>query len=334
MAALPVDVKNNDTNEHKREPYPYEVEQDEEKSHPLNQHADIATKLQLIRSLHLECVHYEALDEIHKLEEYIKQKYDTKLLHSLHLHPRIQSIHTEIAAADNMLRLMTSSEDDWKLVKNDGQWTTEFKQETNTAYHSFRLKGIGKVQMINVLAIFYEMDLIQNWMPLCKETYQIQQLSLYCKCGYVRVGAFWPFQDREVVLFGYGVDDLKRNNKLLICFDSNVEPHRDILQKFGIKLPEKVNNRVRIDIKIGGILLEKVENDLNATKISLLWNVDPGVAVPASLLNWMVGQFAGKLLGSIVNSANSIVNDEKYQERFVRNEEFYGSVTKKLQAMR
>jgi len=332
MAATAVNTDSNEQKEQKREPFPYEVDQEGEQSHPLNQHTDIARKLQRIRSLHLECVHYEALDEIHKLEHYIRQKYDEKLLLSLHQHPRIRLIHTQIAVADNMLRLMTSSEDDWKLVKNDGQWTTEYKREADTASHSFRLCGIGRVQMINVLAIFYEMDLIQNWMPLSKESYEIQQLSLYCKCGYVRVGACWPIQDRELVLFGLGFDDLKQNNKFLVCFDSNVEPHRHVLHKFGIKLPEKPHNRVRMDIKIGGMLLEKVENDMNATKISFVWNIDPGVPLPASLLNRVVGQMAGKLLGSIVNGANAIVNDEKYVERFASNQEFYDSISKKLEA--
>eukprot|EP01083_Nonionella_stella_P307850 1083777_1 len=124
------------------------------------------------------------------------------------------------------------------------------------------------------------MDLIQTWMPLCKETYEISQLSLFSKCGYFRIGAIWPIQDRECVLFGFGVDDLKRNNRMLCCFDTNEANHKDILNKFNIKLPAPQNGKVTVDVTIGGFLLERVENDDGKTKISAVWNVDPKVYVP------------------------------------------------------
>eukprot|EP01084_Bolivina_argentea_P017661 32951_1 len=311
-----------------RDPYPYEIEQDEEKYHELSKYPDIASKLQRIRQLHLESVHYEALDHMKELEEYIKSKYDNKILDLYHSHPRIININTQIKSANKMINLMTSTDKEWILIKNDNEWSTEYKHDNNNPYHSFRLKGIGNVKMINILAIFFEMDLISNWMPLSKETYEIKQLSLYTKCGYARIGAFWPIKDRECVIFGFGIDDLKKNNKLLIYFDSNDKLHKNILNKFNIKLPKIENGRVRIDINIGGMLLEKVNQ--NKTKMSVVWNVDPKVYIPATLLNWFTGQFAGIFLSSIVKHASQIDKNEIYMERFKKNNEFYGAMMRKL----
>ena len=319
-----------DTKIKNRDPYPWEVEVDEEKNHELTKYPDIAPKLREIRRLHLESCHYEALDIMKELEAYIKSKNDDKLLKLFYKHPRIITIMTQIEAADKMMNLLKADDDEWKLIKDDGKWTTEYKQQKGTVYHSFRLKGIGKVKLINILAIFYEMDLISHWMPLSKESYQIKQLALYCKCGFVRIGAFWPIKDRECIIFGFGIDDLKRNDMCLVCFDTNKEPHKKMLKKFNIKLPKIEKGRVRIDINIGGFLLEKVKNDPEKTKLSVVWNVDPKISVPPSILNWFTGQFAGIFLSQIVKTANNINKDTEYAKRFAENEEFYGAMRKKL----
>eukprot|EP01083_Nonionella_stella_P289732 985943_1 len=90
---------------------------------------------------------------------------------------------------------------------------------------------------------------------------------MFVICGYFRIGAIWPIQDRECVLFGFGVDDLKRNNRMLCCFDTNEANHKDILNKFNIKLPAPQNGKVTVDVTIGGFLLERIENEKNKKKI-------------------------------------------------------------------
>ena len=64
--------------------------------------------------------------------------------------------------------------------------------------------------------------------------------------------------------------------------------------------------------------------------MSVVWNVDPKISLPASVLNWFTGQFAAILLSSIVKTANKINEDKEYMERLIKNEEFYGSMIKKL----
>eukprot|EP01084_Bolivina_argentea_P161021 280334_1 len=308
-------VKEEKTSNTSRDPYPYDIVQDDEKYHELTKYSHIASKLHIIRQLHLDCVHYEALDEINKLKQYIQSNHDHTLLDSLNTHPRIITIQSQLRTANGIFNLITSTDDDWTLTHDDGQWTTEYKHEKNTLYHSFRLKGIGDVKMMNIIALFFEMDLIQTWMPLSKETYEISQLSMFVKCGYFRIGAIWPIQDRECVLFGFGVDDLKRNNRLLVVFDTNHDAHKDILDKFNIKLPPPQSGRVTVDITIGGFLLERVENEDNKTKISVVWNVDPKVYLPATILNWFTGRFAGVLLSSIFKRASEIDKEEIYRQR-------------------
>lgn len=155
-----------------------------------------------------------------------------------------------------------------------------------------------------------------------KESIECAQLSLHNKCGLIRVGLFWPIQDRETVLFGYGVDHLE-DGKLLIYFDSREDnPHCNI--------PQCPKNRVRVDVFLGGFLFERLA--ANKTKVTCVWNCDPKMVVPTSIINWFAGTFASTLIGFMLDAAQFDEKSEYYQ-RIQMNPEFYGSIKERLDAI-
>eukprot|EP01083_Nonionella_stella_P225068 800560_1 len=305
-----------------REPFPDEIETEEEKNHQLKTYEDIAIKLSEIRELHLDGTLFEAHDKSEALIEYINTKYksDTELLNKLlslySSHPRRKLILSQLNETNRMLEFMTSSSG-WQLYKDDTQWKTEWQTSDKSDYESFRITGIADVPLYNILAVIYEMDLIQTWMPLCKESVQCGQLSLHCKCGLIRIGLFWPIQDRETVLFGYGVDDLK-NGKILVYFDSRDDHSL-------INIPKCPSGRCRVDVFLGGFYFERLTK--NKTKITVVWNCDPKMGVPVTITNWFAGTFAGALVGQIVKAAKFDENSE-YYKRIQNNPEFYGLIKK------
>jgi len=107
---------------------------------------------------------------------------------------------------------------------------------------------------------------------------------------------------------------------LLIYFDS-----RDDNDK--IEIPQCAKNRVRVDVFLGGFYFERLTRD--KTKITCVWNCDPKMSVPTSIINWFAGTFAATLVQQIVNAAKF---DEKseYFKRVQNNPEFYGKIKKKL----
>ena len=164
------------------------------------------------------------------------------------------------------------------------------------------------------------MDLIKSWMPLCKESREFGQLSLYCKCGMIRIGLFWPIQDRETVLFGYGVDDLE-HGKLLIYFDSREDDAN-------CAVPPCPAGRCRVDVFLGGFYFERLSRE--RTKITCVWNCDPKMSVPAAIINWFAGTFASTLVAQIVGAAK-FDEHSAYHERIQRNPEFYGNIKLRLE---
>ena len=269
MATLPV-KSNEDEKVSTREPFPDEIESEQEKNHSLKKYKDIDEKLEEIRKLHLDGTLFDAHQASQELVEYIKTKYGSDsnncstILEQYENHPRRKEILSQLKETERMIEFLTSSSG-WELYRDDGTWKTEWQPSSDSDYESFRISGIGDVPLYNILAVIYEMDLIKTWMPLCKESIQCGQLSLHCKAGLIRIGLFWPIQDRETVLFGYGVDDLK-NGKILIYFDS-----RDDNQH--IKIPKCPKGRCRVDVFLGGFYFERLTE--NTTKVTCVWNCDP-----------------------------------------------------------
>jgi len=304
-----------------RDPYPDEIETEEEKNHPLKKYEDIKEKLEEIRQLHLDGTLFDAEEKSKELIQYIKDKYESdseSLLKEYEQHPRKKLIDNQLIETAKMLEFMTSDKG-WDIFKDDGTWQTEWQPSDDSEFESFRITGVGDVPLYNILAVIYEMDLIKTWMPLCKESTECGQLSLHSKCGLIRIGLFWPIQDRETILFGYGVDDLK-NGKILIYFDS-----RD--DNPNVNIPECPKGRCRVDVFVGGFFFERLTE--NTTKITVVWNCDPKMSVPTSIINWFAGTFAGTLVSQIVKAAKFDETSE-YYKRIQNNPEFYGMIKKKL----
>lgn len=152
----------------KRDPFPDEIETEQEKNHPLKKYQDIKEKLEEIRQLHLDGTLFDANDKSNELIQYIKDKYESNsesLLKEYEQHPRKILIDKQLIETQKMLEFMTSDKG-WDLFKDDGVWQTEWQPSDDSDYESFRITGIGDVPLYNILAVIYEMDLIKSWMPL------------------------------------------------------------------------------------------------------------------------------------------------------------------------
>jgi len=305
-----------------RDPFPDEIESEEEKHHVLNGYGDISEMLSNIRRTHLEGALFVAHRKSEELLSYISVKYasDANSMIALYeQHPRRVQILKQLNETRDMFDFMTSDKG-WNLYKDDGHWKTEWQfNAAQSVFQSYRITGIGDVTLYDILAVIYEMDLIRLWMPLCKESINCGQLSLYSKCGMIRSGLIWPMWDRECVLFGYGIDDLE-NGRVLIYFDSRDDnPH--------VNIPKCGKKRIRVEAKIGGFLFERITQ--TQTKVTVVWNMDPKLEVPVSIVNWFAGSFAAKLVQQIVNAAKFDETSE-YYKRIQNNPEFYGAIKKKL----
>jgi hypothetical protein len=180
--------------------------------------------LSLLLKIHFDGLLFRAIKMVEELRESVTKSHP-ELIDDFDTHPLIVDIITKHQETLQMLDFLHSPKG-WSLIKDDGEWKSESIIDEKLNTHSFRVSGVGNVPMFNLTALFHELDLLDQWIPLCAEALDFGSLSLYTKTGYVRIGLPWPIYDRECLLYGYGVDDLD-NGRLLIFFDSRATPFDD-----------------------------------------------------------------------------------------------------------
>jgi len=123
-----------------------------------------------------------------------------------------------------------------------------------------------------------EIDLYPTWIPIVTRAYNLTQVSRFRKFVYVRADKVpFPFESRDVCIFGYGVDSLDEDTITIIARDCEQQhDHNHVLESPGC---------TRIDLTMGGALLKPLSP--TETFVTIVANVDPKVAIiPYALLNW------------------------------------------------
>ena len=81
------------------------------------------------------------------------------------------------------------------------------------------------------------------------------------------------------ILRGFGVDDSINNDRVIISFVS-VDKHDQF------EIPEETDAVVRPTVTVGGMLYERISPDSDDIRITVVWNGDPKIYIPYSVLNF------------------------------------------------
>ena len=108
-----------------------------------------------------------------------------------------------------------------------------------------------------VMMLMSEADLLPTWMPafLGLEVRRLAQPSRFRQLIYLKIWLPWPFRDREMVFDAMGVDVIKEHGGILVVVRS-YDVVRDADLYGDVDVPEVASDRVRIDIKMGGVLVK------------------------------------------------------------------------------
>jgi len=173
----------------------------------------------------------------------------------------------------------------WQPVRVDGAtgFGTYYRSEPGINTHSFRVIGSLKgVDFLAVIGVILELDLFKEWFPLCSDSVDLGGLAFLERCARVTVGLPWPLAKREVMIHGYGVDDLLENKCAYIIA-------RSMHEAVGhIACPDPDKNIVRMEMHRAGYYLAPVGPD--EVSVSFIVNVDPKVAVPMRVLNFIASK--------------------------------------------
>jgi hypothetical protein len=160
-----------------------------------------------------------------------------------------------------------------------------FKYIPNTELVSIKLDVEAEVPIQNMLTLINEIDLWSHWVPFMKKTSQVKRIHRTAAVYYLELGLPYPLSNREVHLYGYGVNRLKENGSVLILAES-VDDNKDFLQKNNV---QKLQNSgtVNMDIHFAGFEITPLGP--NKCRIYGIANVNPKFTwLPASLLNFVL----------------------------------------------
>eukprot|EP01119_Soliformovum_irregulare_P020904 TRINITY_DN6840_c0_g1_i1.p1 TRINITY_DN6840_c0_g1~~TRINITY_DN6840_c0_g1_i1.p1 ORF type:complete len:148 (-),score=38.58 TRINITY_DN6840_c0_g1_i1:69-512(-) len=134
------------------------------------------------------------------------------------------------------------------------------------------------------------------------------------------VGLPWPLWNRDVCLYGYGVDLLERDTVIVAV--------RSVHDNEFPEIPAVPNKHIRAECRVGGILAQPIA--YNKTRVILLANADPKLAmVPYSLLNLVTKNLAHFAFSTFAHKAENLEGTE-FQDRIDANPDMYGEVKARL----
>lgn len=202
----------------------------------------------------------------------------------------------------------------WTVVDDFGNGCgVRYQRDAERGICFFKVVGDIDVSLLYVMGTIMELDLFSEWFPLCSSSQSQGDAARFHKSSYFVINAPWPFAKREVFVIGYGIDDLERNQRVLIVANS-IDEDKETVPR-GIRPPKKEPKNVRAELIYGGFQLQVTSP--TSTRLSFIMSVDPKIPnIPQGALNLIFGKVMPRMLTEIEKaSKRAMLRDSVYYQR-------------------
>ncbi|KAK5582885.1 hypothetical protein RB653_004474 [Dictyostelium firmibasis] len=253
-------------------------------------------------------------DELYlKLEELIKK---------IKLEERLIKLKQEAIEIEDLLKVLSSDykSQGWQSIQNVDGIHSMYK-EHGSGIHSVRIEGIIDQPIFNVCSIIMEADLYYTWIPRLLESRILNQDDRFKRLIYCRASCPWPVSDRDICLYGYGVDMLEEENQVVVVSRSIRD--QDLIGNSSLKNPETFipqvrDNTVRAKSEISGFTIKPIS--ATQTYVQVVSLTDPNMKLlPKWLLNFVTTQFCHYLFVMLRKQASDVASSKEYQSRIESN---------------
>jgi len=273
----------------------------------------------------------EQLDLLRNSFNYHDKRTDSKTLSQMReqMYKKIplqmqEQFDKEIDEAETLLKEFTSTEG-WTLIKDQGGVMTWYRNEKSSPVYSLKSKGIMNTTAFDIVTVINEIELFPTWIPSVIEAKEIHQISRFRKYLYMKTDLPWPMQDRDFVIYAYGVDILDKGKVIIILRSTTDKEEKETPALSQLPNPPKT---VRGHCHIGGFLLELVSE--NSTRITMMSNGDPKLPyLPYWFLNYVTKHLAPYFFESF-HKQTTKVKTKEYQEKIQNNQHLYRELQERL----
>jgi hypothetical protein len=222
-------------------------------------------------------------------------------------------------------------------IESEKGWTTEKSSEGYTIKYktggsevaSLKIEGVMDVPLENLLALIYELDLYNLWLPFMKTTTELKIVNKGCKISYMRLNIPPPLSDRETLIMGFGADRFHINGTVLVLAKS-IDADLDIVKDYEVPLPP---NRSNVLLAMNVACFEFMPMGPEKVRLRAIVNVDPKIGwVPNSILNFILRKAGSGIYEKMAKTAKNIKGTQ-WEERMKseKGKEFYGWLKKRIQ---
>lgn len=137
----------------------------------------------------------------------------------------------------------------------------------------------------------------------------------------------WPFYNRDLVSYGYGID-LLESNSILVVVRSVLQSEHD--KHFGVELsPANTSTCTRMDLNYAGFMITPIS--ANETYVCLIGSCDPKFSyIPGWFMNSITHHMSHLILRTLRKLASNMASSE-YERRIKENKAIYGDIMTRLE---
>lgn len=189
-----------------------------------------------------------------------------------------------------------------------------------------------KVDLFNLLALIYEIDLYPQWFPFCKRSTMLGKFGKAKKMGSIEFFMPFPLSNRYSNIYGFGVNRFNTNGSILVIAKSAelvVDENGNSYFADQVTLPER-NGLVKL--KLYYYAHEIIPLSPTEIKMRSVFLIDPQMDnIPDKIVNWGAKQFTHFMYGKLMSHAKNLKGTE-YEKRIREGEsqEFYDWAKSKL----
>jgi hypothetical protein len=206
-----------------------------------------------------------------------------------------------------------------RTYNNIDSW---FNYENDVSSITIGSKTTMKCNPVKLFAILAEVDLLNQFVERFDSVEKLEELTLFRWIIRIRIKMPLTFDNREVVVMGFGFVD-PDDRTIYLPFRSINKDHYN-----HVNYPAEDNNYKRIEINYGFFHLKILDQE--TVEVINCYNVDPKVPV----IPWIIlNTFLKEISYYIMEDLKKQIQDAKfgiYEERIKKNQNFYDTLFKKV----
>eukprot|EP01132_Coremiostelium_polycephalum_P007673 gene7673-9440_t len=242
----------------------------------------------------------------------------SELIQSLNSDGRLNQLKMESKEIDELLDLL---QPDFKSIGwnqiSHSQGILSLYRDNGHGMHSIRMEGIIESPIFNICSVILEIDLYDKWIPRLLESNILEQDTRYKRLIYCKTSCPWPVADRDICLYGYGVDMLDDYDQVVVVSRS-VKENDFCKNGLSVELPKVPEKVVRCQTQISGFVLKPISK--TQTFVQVISLTDPCMQyIPYWLLNMVTNQFCHHLFVMLRKQSEKVSTCKEYQKRIASN---------------